>query len=606
MGGTGRARRKKRLQEHGSGLEGVEALIKEPKRLKGAHPHRSKRDHQPQRGPQQSRREDWLGDDEGDELPIEVQARELEYRTTEENDDAAHELRDMVTPRTDAPFLQNQRHDEDGSATLPSLKSEEGRGKDLLGRDAVRKQVMPDLLRLMDWAANPEPGLRRSEVIDRVRDLLVGEYDYLPTLLAKMMDLFPGTEVLDALDANEAPRPMTLRVNTLRTRRRELAQALIARGMNVDPIEKWSQVGLLVSSSQVPVGATPEYLAGHYMIQSASSFLPVMALGPKPGEKVLDMAASPGGKTTYIAALMNNSGLLFANDAKRERIKALVSNIHRMGVKNAVVCNYDGRNFPSVMAGFDRVLLDAPCSGTGVICHDPSVKTQRTDDDISATAHLQKQLLLAAIDCCEASPSKCGFIVYSTCSILVEENEAVIDYALRKRNVKVVPADLPFGIPGFKRFRQFRFHPSLEEARRIYPHLHNLDGFFICKLQKFANGIRKQNTTEEPNSSSDDEDEDHPSSAGEEGDDDELDGNDSASHRKDSLEIGDTTVGDTRCASASEDPATTLELTSSGHPCGGPRCARMKPPATENWKLADSRLERIRMFRRRVRMMRSL
>lgn len=125
------------------------------------------------------------------------------------------------------------------------------------------------------------------------------------------------------------------------------------------------------------IGATPEYLSGHYMLQAASSFLPVIALAPQPNERVLDMASAPGGKTTYISALLQNTGTIFANDSNKARTKSLTANVHRMGCKNVVVCNYDAREFPRVMGGFDRVLLDAPCSGTGVISKDASVKVNK-------------------------------------------------------------------------------------------------------------------------------------------------------------------------------------------------------------------------------------
>ena len=126
--------------------------------------------------------------------------------------------------------------------------------------------------------------------------------------------------------------------------------------------------------SKVPIGATPEYMAGHYMLQGASSFLSVMALAPQPGERVLDMAAAPGGKSTYISAVMKNHGLLVSNDANEKRIKSLAANLQRMGVRNAVVTCVDGRQAPSLGISFDRVLLDAPCSGLGVISKDPSVR----------------------------------------------------------------------------------------------------------------------------------------------------------------------------------------------------------------------------------------
>jgi ribosomal RNA methyltransferase Nop2 len=118
--------------------------------------------------------------------------------------------------------------------------------------------------------------------------------------MERFMNIFTLGELLDLLDANESPRPLTIRTNTLKTRRRELAQSLIGRGVNLDPVGKWSKVGLVIYSAQVPIGATPEYLAGHYMIQGAASFLPVMALGPQENERVLDMCAAPGGKSTHL------------------------------------------------------------------------------------------------------------------------------------------------------------------------------------------------------------------------------------------------------------------------------------------------------------------
>lgn len=126
-------------------------------------------------------------------------------------------------------------------------------------------------------------------------------YGYNQFLTDVIMNLFSPAEAVEFFEANEVPRPITIRTNTLKTRRRDLAQSLIARGVNLDPI-KWSKVGLQVLESQVPIGATPEYLSGYYMLQGASSFLPVMALAPAENEKVLDMCAAPGGKTTYIGS----------------------------------------------------------------------------------------------------------------------------------------------------------------------------------------------------------------------------------------------------------------------------------------------------------------
>lgn len=324
----------------------------------------------------------------------------------------------------------------------------------------------------------------RSDHLVQLEHDIATYFGYNHFLVAKLMKLFSADEAIAFFESNETPRPITIRANTLRTRRRDLAQALINRGVNLEPIGKWSKVGLQVFESPVPVGATPEYLAGHYMLQAASSFLPVIALAPQPGERVLDMASAPGGKTTYISALLQNTGLVFANDSNKARTKSLTANVHRMGCKNVVVCNYDAREFPRVLGGFDRVLLDAPCSGTGVISKDASVKVNKSERDFQLLAHLQKQLILCAIDSVNPNSATGGYIVYSTCSVTVDEDESVVDYALRKRpNCKLVDTGLEFGVSGFTAFEGKHFHSSLNLTRRYYPHKHNMDGFFVAKIK---------------------------------------------------------------------------------------------------------------------------
>lgn len=156
---------------------------------------------------------------------------------------------------------------------------------------------------------------------------------------------------------------------------------------------------------------------------------------------------------------------------------------------NAVISCEDGCKYQKIMTGFDRVLVDAPCTGTGVIAKDPSVKTSKSEVDVQRCYNLQRKLLLTAIDCLSAKSSTGGYVVYSTCSILPEENEWVIDYALKKRNVKLVSTGLDFGTEGFVNYRHFRFHPSMKHTRRYYPHSHNMDGFFVAKLKKFSDVI---------------------------------------------------------------------------------------------------------------------
>ncbi|NXU02096.1 NOP2 methyltransferase, partial [Buphagus erythrorhynchus] len=353
----------------------------------------------------------------------------------------------------------------------------------------IHQRIQGNVEVLQDFGVKREEGRSRQEYLALLRRDMAAYYSYSDFLLTKLMDIFPLPELINFLEANEVPRPVTIRTNTLKTRRRDLAQALINRGVNLDPLGKWSKTGLVIYDSTVPIGATPEYLAGHYMLQGASSLLPVMALAPQENEHILDMCCAPGGKTSYIAQLMKNTGMILANDSNAERLRSVVGNLHRLGVTNAVVSNCDGRQFPKVLGGFDRVLLDAPCSGTGVISKDPAVKTNKDEKDILRCAHLQKELILSAIDSVNAASETGGYIVYCTCSIMVEENEWVVDYALKKRNVRLVATGLDFGKEGFTRFKDRRFHPSLKSTRRFYPHTHNMDGFFIAKFKKFSNAI---------------------------------------------------------------------------------------------------------------------
>ncbi|CAG8597511.1 13001_t:CDS:10 [Acaulospora morrowiae] len=418
-------------------------------------------------------------DDGNSELDIEEKSRILDEEKKKEAELADAELQTNIERMEKFNLPNNQEEDEQNLA--PDLQVINQRIQDIVG-------VLNNFKKLGD-----ENRGRSAYVEQLIKDMAV-YYGYSEFLLEKLFHLFSVSEAIEFFEASEISRPVTIRTNTLRTRRRDLAQALINRGVNLEPIGKWTKVGLTIFDSSIPIGATPEYLAGHYMLQSASSFLPIMALAPRENEKILDMASAPGGKTTYIAALMKNTGIIFANDASKERTKGLISNIHRLGVKNVVVSNYDGRLFPSVTGGFDRVLLDAPCSGTGIISKDPAVKINKTEKDFMVLPHLQKELILAAIDSVDARSSTGGYIVYSTCSVTVDENEEVVNYALKKRpNVKLVSTGLDFGQEGFTKYRGKVFHPSLKLTKRYYPHVHNMDGFFVSKFKKFSNTFAQNN-----------------------------------------------------------------------------------------------------------------
>ncbi|CAG7846032.1 25S rRNA (cytosine-C(5))-methyltransferase nop2; AltName: Full=Nucleolar protein 2 [Serendipita indica DSM 11827] len=441
-------------------------------------------------------------EDEDSDAPVtaknmEKRSKALERRARQEEQEEVDEQEMLQKQAEEAEDAMELDEEIDGFV-LPSAEEREQEaqsgGVDLA---VVQKRIRACTRILNRFTKLAEPGRSRSEYVAQLIADIAYNYGYNQFLAERLFQLFTVNEAIEFFEANETPRPVTIRTNTLRCRRRDLAQALINRGVNLEPIGKWSKEGLQVFESSVPIGATPEYLAGHYMLQSASSFLPVLALDPKPNERVLDMASAPGGKTTYISALMQNTGLVFANDATKARTKSLSANVHRLGCKNVIVCNYDGREFPKVIGGFDRVLLDAPCSGTGVISKDPSVKINKSERDFVLLSHLQKQLILCAID--SVDPKTAAIVVYSTCSIMPEEDEAVVAYALRKRpHVKLVPTGLEFGKEGFTNFRGKQFGESLKLTRRFYPHVHNMDGFYVAKLHVGKRVKTKEGERNEP------------------------------------------------------------------------------------------------------------
>ena len=429
-----------------------------------------------------------FSEDEGDSVAedrltaanIEALSRKLDITQRDEAAEAQLELEETALQTNidgDRPrILEDIEDNEEGATSATRL------APDL---QLLRTRIT-DTVRILDDFSNlSEEGRSRADYTAQLLKDVCAYYGYSSYLAEKLYNLFPVREAFAFFEANETARPVVIRTNTLRTHRRDLAQSLINRGVTLEPVGKWSKVGLQVFESQVPLGATPEYLAGHYILQAASSFLPVMALAPQEHERILDMAAAPGGKTTYIAALMKNTGCIFANDSNKVRAKGLIGNIHRLGAKNTIVCNYDAREFPKVIGGFDRVLLDAPCSGTGVISKDPSVKTNKIEKDFMQLPHLQKQLLLSAIDSVDHGSKTGGYIVYSTCSVTIEENEQVVQYALSKRpNVKLVETGLTFGVEGFVSYMGKSFDAKMKMTRRYYPHKYNVDGFFVSKFKK--------------------------------------------------------------------------------------------------------------------------
>lgn len=216
---------------------------------------------------------------------------------------------------------------------------------------------------------------------------------------------------------------------------------------------------------------------GEYYVQEESAALPVEVLDPRPREKILDMCAAPGGKTTQIAAKMNNKGLVVANDESGQRMKSLHANVYRTASVIADATNYDARFLPEER--FDRILVDAPCSGEG----DRYRETFEAVDeqDSRGLADLQFQLLEKASKMVKEE----GTVVYSTCTITPLENEAVVDRAVEETGLELVDIETEIEhVRGVNSFEELELDYEMEKTVRVYPHHLNSGAIFVAKFRK--------------------------------------------------------------------------------------------------------------------------
>ncbi|MCG3253527.1 MAG: RsmB/NOP family class I SAM-dependent RNA methyltransferase [Candidatus Heimdallarchaeota archaeon] len=306
---------------------------------------------------------------------------------------------------------------------------------------------------------------------------LAEKFGYLPETIERFLQLFGLEETKDILQAYERKPKTAIRINELKINPHELIERMEKKGFVLSQ-SNWYENGFFVEKAPFPLGATTEYLAGYYFIQSAASWIPSLILNPEPGELVIDLTAAPGGKSSHLAQLMKNEGTLFCIDLSRERIKSLRSNLARCGVKNNICIRMNAIEFPKYNLKADKVLLDAPCTGEGLMATDISRRTSKGQEDINRLAHLQKQLVQAGIK----TLKKEGVMVYSTCSTAPEENEEVINWTLDNFPVRLLEIPFKDFSPGFTEAFDKTYDSELVKAKRLYPHKDGTEGFFVCKL----------------------------------------------------------------------------------------------------------------------------
>ncbi|MEJ5351567.1 MAG: RsmB/NOP family class I SAM-dependent RNA methyltransferase [Melioribacteraceae bacterium] len=230
------------------------------------------------------------------------------------------------------------------------------------------------------------------------------------------------------------------------------------------------------------IGKTIYYILGHYYIQSLSSMIPAEVLNPEENDKVLDLCAAPGSKTTQLSDLMNNKGTLIANDISLDRLKVLMFNLDKMNIVNAGVLNKKGELLSKSFENyFDKILVDAPCSALGIVQKRGEVSNWWNINKIGNIAEVQYKLLLSAIKMLKTG----GTLVYSTCTLTLEENELVLNKILKKYPVELKEMNLSIkSKPAFTKYENEELNHSISKARRILPWEVNSEGFFVAKLIK--------------------------------------------------------------------------------------------------------------------------
>ncbi|SHO56440.1 16S rRNA (cytosine(1407)-C(5))-methyltransferase RsmF [Vibrio quintilis] len=306
---------------------------------------------------------------------------------------------------------------------------------------------------------------------------------YLPQEFLRVIEqiLPPSLNMDDFISACQRPLRKSIRVNTLKISVADFCDKAKNLGWKLEPVP-WCNEGFWIDTQDnpVPLGNTLEHMSGLFYIQEASSMMPVTALFHQQEnafKTVLDMAAAPGSKTTQIAALMKNDGLIVANEFSASRTKALYSNIQRCGIRNSALTIYDGRVFGDWLPEyFDAVLIDAPCSGEGTIRKDPDAMKNWSPESIATITVTQKALIESAFQALKPG----GVLVYSTCTLSLEENQHVCRHLQDTYSDAVTFESLESLFPEAK-------NAITEEGfLHIFPQLYDCEGFFVARIRKNA------------------------------------------------------------------------------------------------------------------------
>ncbi len=272
-----------------------------------------------------------------------------------------------------------------------------------------------------------------------------------------------------------------LRISSLIDNWQEIIERLKKYDIKLEQVESVPNAYSIIGGSEV-AGKTLEFILGKYYIQSLSSMIPALVLQPDKNDMVLDLCAAPGSKTTQLADMMGNKGTLYANEISVDRIKSLVFNIEKMNLVNVGVINKKGELLSKIFQNyFDKILVDAPCSALGILQKKGEVNNWWNINKIPQFSDIQFRLLLSAFKMCKIG----GEIVYSTCTLTLEENELVLNKLLKNYPAEICDIELPVkSHEAFVKYNNESLHEDISKARRILPWEINSEGFFIAKIKK--------------------------------------------------------------------------------------------------------------------------
>ncbi len=292
----------------------------------------------------------------------------------------------------------------------------------------------------------------------------------IPDILKNKLINEYGEELSNSIiNGYKESRVVSLRINTLKNTKEQVLKVLNENNITYENIS-WYDSALIVNTTEDILRTLDIYNNGEIYLQSLSSQLPPLFLNPKDNELILDMAAAPGGKTTQIAALSNNKAMITAIEKNKIRSERLQYNIDKQGAKKVSVLNTDARNL-NEYSMFNKILLDAPCSGTGTYTNNDF--SNYTEDLVERSIKFQKSLITEAIKHLSIG----GELIYSTCSILKEENDSIINYILdNNQNIELVPLDLTD-------YQDLPILPSKEGTLCVMPTKY-YEGFYVAKLKR--------------------------------------------------------------------------------------------------------------------------